>query len=99
MEGMPRSKTLPIGFATGVDSGDHIGRVATSLFILQTSPSDGGVEVLSIVTYSQSTDPDSPHFSDMTQLFSEEGWIRFPYRIGDILRDPELETRVLRERR
>jgi len=56
-------------------------------------------EVRSIVTYSQSTDPDSPHFSDMTQLFSEEGWIRFPYKMGDILRDPELETRVLRERR
>jgi len=48
--------------------------------------------VRAIVTYSQSTDPDSPHFSDMTHLFSEEGWIRFPYQMTDIQGDPELET-------
>jgi acyl-homoserine-lactone acylase len=56
-------------------------------------------EVRSIVTYSQSTDPDSPHFSDMTQLFSEEGWVPVPYQMGDIMADPELETRFLWEKR
>jgi acyl-homoserine-lactone acylase len=52
-----------------------------------------------IVTYSQSTDPDSPHFSDMTQLFSDEGWVQLPYKEGDIMADPELESVVLREAR
>ena len=56
-------------------------------------------EVRSIVTYSQSTAPDSSHFSDMTQLFSEEGWVQLPYRMGDIESDPELEVRHLMERR
>jgi acyl-homoserine-lactone acylase len=56
-------------------------------------------EVRSIISYSQSTDPDSPHFSDMTQLFSQEGWVRFPYKMGDIMADPELETRFLTEPR
>jgi acyl-homoserine-lactone acylase len=56
-------------------------------------------EARAIVTYSQSTDPDSPHFSDMTHLFSEEGWVRFPYQMGEIQADPELETRHLMEKR
>ena len=56
-------------------------------------------EARAIVTYSQSTDPDSPHFSNMTQLFSDEGWVQLPYRMRDILSDPELESVLLREPR
>jgi acyl-homoserine-lactone acylase len=41
-------------------------------------------DVQGIVTYSQSTDPDSPHFSDMTQVFSDQEWVRFPYRMREI---------------
>ena len=40
-----------------------------------------------IVTYSQSTDPDSPHFSDMTQVFSDQEWVPFPYRVRDIKKE------------
>ena len=40
-----------------------------------------------IVTYSQSTDPDSPHFSDMTQVFSDQGWVTFPYQMRDIKKE------------
>ena len=58
-----------------------------------------GPEARSIVTYSQSTDPDSPHFSDMTQLFSDEGWVQLPFQVGEIMADPELETRFLMEPR
>jgi acyl-homoserine-lactone acylase len=72
---------------------------AGSSYIQAVSWEGNWPEVRSIVTYSQSTDPDSPHFSDMTHLFSEEGWIRFPYQMGDILDDPELETRFLGEPR
>ena len=43
--------------------------------------------VQAIVTYSQSTDPDSPHFSDMTQVFSDQEWVTFPYRVGDIKKE------------
>ena len=72
---------------------------AGSSYIQAVSWERNWPEVRSIVTYSQSTDPDSPHFSDMTQLFSEEGWVRFPYKMGDILADPELETIRLMEPR
>ena len=36
---------------------------------------------------SQSADPDSPHFSDMTRVFSDQGWVAFPYRMRDIKKD------------
>jgi acyl-homoserine-lactone acylase len=72
---------------------------AGSSYIQAVSWEGNWPEARAIVTYSQSTDPDSPHFSDMTRLFSEEGWIRFPFQMGDILSDPELETRLLKEPR
>jgi acyl-homoserine-lactone acylase len=51
-----------------------------------------------IVTYSQSTDPDSPHFSDMTQVFSDQEWVSFPYRMRDIERD-QIDSISLSEKR
>ena len=59
---------------------------------------DDWPDVRAIVTYSQSTDPDSPHFSDMTQVFSDQGWVTFPYRMGDIQQD-EVEHKFLQEQR
>lgn len=36
------------------------------------------------VTYSQSTDPASPHFFDFTEAYSAKRWHRFPFRERDI---------------
>ncbi|MBW1685215.1 MAG: penicillin acylase family protein [Deltaproteobacteria bacterium] len=88
-----------IGSGGLVDGVGYTPVFAGSSYIQTVSWEGNWPEVRSIVTYSQSTDPDSPHFSDMTHLFSEEGWIRFPYQMGDILADPELETRFLGEPR
>ncbi|WP_162845996.1 penicillin acylase family protein [Seongchinamella sediminis] len=32
-----------------------------------------------VLTYSQSTDPASPHYADATRLYSESGWIDMPF--------------------
>ena len=32
-----------------------------------------------ILTYSQSTDPASPHYADSTKLYSQSGWIDMPF--------------------
>ena len=37
-----------------------------------------------VLTYSQSTDPASPHFSDWTELFSGKGWNDMPFCDADI---------------
>jgi len=36
-----------------------------------------------ILTYSQSTDPASPHYADATRLYSQSGWIDMPFCEAD----------------
>lgn len=40
-------------------------------------------DAYAILTYSQSTDPASPHYADATRLYSEGGWIDMPFCEGD----------------
>jgi acyl-homoserine-lactone acylase len=58
-----------------------------------------GPDARAIVTYSQSTDPENPHYADMTKLYSQSGWVTMPYAMGDIRRDPNLKVFTLTERR
>ena len=71
---------------------------AGSSYIQAVRWEDGWPVAEAIVTYSQSTDPDSPHFSDMTQLFSDQGWVSFPYRVSDI-KSNEIDSISLSEKR
>ena len=41
----------------------------------------------SILTYSQSTNPDSPYFADQTRMFSRKVWVNMPFCSRDILAD------------
>jgi acyl-homoserine-lactone acylase len=40
-------------------------------------------DAYAILTYSQSTDPASPHYADATKLYSGGGWIDMPYCEAD----------------
>lgn len=40
------------------------------------------------LTFSQSTDPASPHYADQTERFSRKEWITFPYSDAQIQADP-----------
>jgi acyl-homoserine-lactone acylase len=62
---------------------------AGSSYIQAVSWQGNWPEARAVVTYSQSTDPDSPHFSDMTQLFSNEGWVELPYQMDEIMADQQ----------
>lgn len=37
-----------------------------------------------VLSYSQSTDPASPHYGDQTWLYAKEGWHRLPFHKADI---------------
>lgn len=50
------------------------------------------------VTYSQSTDPASPHFADFTEKYSKKEWLRFPFREQDVAA-AKLEQIVLQEKK
>lgn len=41
-------------------------------------------DAFAVLTYSQSQNPASPHYSDMTQLYSESGWNDMPFCPEDI---------------
>ncbi len=58
---------------------------------------DGKVDSQGILTYSQSDDPASPHFADLTKVYSAGQWIRLPFYEKDILADKNLKTLRLRE--
>ena len=45
-----------------------------------------------ILTYSQSTNPESPFSGDQTQLFATEQWIDFPFCAEEIAADPGYEV-------
>jgi hypothetical protein len=47
-----------------------------------------------IVTYSQSTAPTSPHFADQTRLFGDHGWNRPPFCADDVEAAPGATLRL-----
>lgn len=51
-----------------------------------------------LLTYSQSSNPASPHYSDQTVLFSGERWVTSRFCEKDILRSPQLRIVKVRER-
>ena len=92
------------GVYNAISSGDLVDGIGYtpifhgSSYIQAVRWQQGWPVVQAIVTYSQSTDPDSPHFSDMTQVFSDQGWVRFPYHVRDIKKD-QIDVISLSEKR
>jgi len=49
-----------------------------------------GPRAMAFLTYSQSGDTQSPHFTDQTKLFSAKEWRPILFRENEIRSDPEL---------
>ncbi|MFU8814346.1 MAG: penicillin acylase family protein [Pseudomonadales bacterium] len=58
---------------------------------------EGRLDARGMLTYSQSPEPDSPHFADLTRLYSAGQWISLPFEEAEIAADPNLATLRLRE--
>ncbi len=56
-----------------------------------------GPVVDAVLTYSQSTDPASPHFADQTLLHARKGWVRLPFHAADVAADPAVKRLVIQE--
>ena len=63
-----------------------------SSYIQTVTWDEDGPKAGIMLTYSQSTDPASPHYRDLTEHYAQKGWVDVPFREADILADPELET-------
>jgi acyl-homoserine-lactone acylase len=65
-----------------------------SSFVMAASMAGRCPKVSTILTYSQSENPRSPHYADQTRLFSKKRWVRDRFCARQIARDPNL--RVIR---
>lgn len=74
--------------------------VSTGSSHIQAVGWDGGrcPVARTLLTYSQSSNPNSPHFSDQTRLFSGEKWVTARFCEKDILSSPVLKVVRVRER-
>ena len=43
-----------------------------------------GAKARGVLAYSQSTNPASPHYSDLTQAYADKHWIDLPFRQEDV---------------
>jgi len=59
--------------------------------------SSGDLVAKGVLTYSQSQEADSNHSSDFTRLYSEGGWLKFPFTDSEIDVDPVLQVLRLTE--
>lgn len=50
---------------------------------------DDGVKADAFLTYSESTDPANPHFSDFTHAYSQKQWVRLPFHPDEIKADTQ----------
>jgi len=57
----------------------------------------GNLDARGLLTYSQSPEPDSPHYADLTKLYSRGELIDFPFTEEEIQADPEFRVITLRE--
>ena len=62
-----------------------------------TGDEDCPVDARTILTYSQSTNPNSPYFADQTRMFSNKEWVDEAYCEAEIAADPNLEVTEISE--
>ncbi|MGW6568637.1 penicillin acylase family protein [Streptomyces sp. NPDC054975] len=56
---------------------------------------EGPPEALSVLAYSQSANPNSPHYADQTKLFSAGRWVTERFTEEQIAASPNLQIKVL----
>jgi acyl-homoserine-lactone acylase len=66
-----------------------------SSFVMVTSFGGGCPDDRSILTYSQSENPNSPHFADQTRMFSRKEWVDPLFCQSEIDGNPDLTTTTI----
>jgi acyl-homoserine-lactone acylase len=79
----------PPGSAAAADASNG------SSFIMATELTPDGPRTRTILTYSESANPSSPHYSDQTALFSRGRWVTERFTEAEINADPQLQTTTL----
>jgi acyl-homoserine-lactone acylase len=72
--------------------------VAGSSIVMQVELTGRGPKGTTVLTYSQSENPRSPHSGDQTKLFSAGKWVPIRFTRQQIARDPKLRRYTVRAR-
>ncbi len=68
-----------------------------SSYVQVVSFDETGPVADAVLSYSQSTDPASPHFGDQTRLYSGKRWVRLPFSPAAIAADAQGKPRTISE--
>ncbi|WP_207401618.1 bifunctional acylase PvdQ [Phytopseudomonas dryadis] len=71
--------------------------VGGSSYIQLVSFDERGPVAQGLLAFSQSSDPDSAHFADQTELFARQAWQPLPFTPEQIEADPQLQVLRLRQ--
>jgi acyl-homoserine-lactone acylase len=66
-----------------------------SSFVMVTSFNGGCPDDRSILTYSESENPNSPYYADQTRMFSNKEWVDPPFCASEMNGNPSLSTDVI----
>lgn len=66
-----------------------------SSFIMAVEMTPSGPQGSTLLTYSESANPDSPHHIDQTELFAHKQWVPDRFTQAQIDTDPQLQVTVL----
>lgn len=89
-EGFEGSFTIASSRPNDLTDGRYDVNYGNSYIQTVTWRENGTPRAEGFVTYSQSTDPASPYYRDMTEAYSSKDWIAFPYTEEAIRSDPNL---------
>jgi acyl-homoserine-lactone acylase len=64
-------------------------------FVMAVELTPHGPRARTLLTYSESADPTSPHHTDQTVLFSQKRWVTERFTEAEIEADPHLQTTTL----
>jgi acyl-homoserine-lactone acylase len=67
---------------------------SSSSWIMATELKDHGAVNRGILTYGISANPNSPHFSDFTKLYSDKQWVDLPFHLHDVAATAVSQTAV-----
>jgi len=68
-----------------------------SSYVQVVSFDEAGPVADAVLSYSQSTDPASPHFGDQTRLYSAKKWVRLPFTPAAIKADAQGKVKAISE--
>jgi acyl-homoserine-lactone acylase len=79
---------------TGLASGGYVVNNGSS-FMLALEYTTAGPHGMAVLSYSESSDPASPHYSDQTKLFSDSSYRPVLFTESDISNDPNFSSKEL----